>query len=314
MKNKRVVFSVCIVAFLTVLFSSETVRGILVVLLFFDRSESALPKQEKFEREIVKMHGIQFWEMKNVYTSDEESSFFFIDEKKGECVFSRYYMVNKTAKDKEAMLSILEEFCERTPFVLNSREAAVISEGKYKEILTYKFYKKSKDLPAFWRANRVVAAPDVIKWHDPLAEIIINGNESVPKEDVVHFGEITLRDLRLDDRYPEKRQRVKYYIIKNSHLSLEKLHEQLSEFCHDYYERQSEYAEIIFHFYRECETMPWDLSNEGNCPDLETNSENEIGTYGVNKDGMDFFVRRRGKSFCSYGKILEEMNSFSDNN
>lgn len=158
-KNKRVVFSVCIVAFLAVLFSSETVRGILVVLLFFDRSESALPKQEKFEREIVKMHGIQFWEMKNVYTSDEESSFFFIDEKKGECVFSRYYMVNKTAKDKEAMQSILEEFCERTPFVLNSREAAVISEGKYKEILTYKFYKKSKDLPAFWRANRVVAAP-----------------------------------------------------------------------------------------------------------------------------------------------------------
>ncbi len=314
MKNKRVVFSVCIVAFLTVLFSSETVRGILVVLLFFDRSESALPKQEKFEREIVKMHGIQFWEMKNVYTSDEESSFFFIDEKKGECVFSRYYMVNKTAKDKEAMLSILEEFCERTPFVLNSREAAVISEGKYKEILTYKFYKKSKDLPAFWRANRVVAAPDVIKWHDPLAEIIVNGNGSVSKEDVVYFGEITLRDLRFDDRYPEKRRCVKYYIIKNGHLSLEKLHEQLSEFCHDYYEKQSEYAEIIFHFYRECETMPWDLNNEGNCPDLETNSENEIGTYGVNKDGMDFFVRRRGKSFCSYGKILEEMNSFSDNN
>lgn len=307
LKNKRMVFSLGIVALLAVLFSSETVRGILVILLFFDRSETSLPKQEKFEREIVKIHGIQFWEMKNVYTSDEEPSFFFIDEKEGECVFSRYYMVNKTAKDEDAMRSILEEFCERTPFVLNGREAAVISEGKYKVSLVYKFYKKSKNLPAFWRANRVVAAPDVIKWHDMLAEIVVNGDEGVPKEDVIRFGKITLRDLRLEDMHPEKRRCVKYYIVKNSHLSLEKLHEQLSEFCHDYYEKQSEYAEIIFHFYRECEAMPWDWNNEGDFPDLETKAENKIGTYGVNKDGMDFFVRRRGKSFCSYGNILKEV-------
>lgn len=314
MKTKRIIFSCGIVALLAVLFSSETVRGILVILLFFDRSETSLPKQEKFEREIVKIHGIQFWEMKNVYTSDEESSFFFIDEKEGECVFSRYYMVNKIAKDKEAMRSILEEFCERTPFVLNGREAAVISEGKYKVSLVYKFYKKSKDLPAFWRANRVVAAPDVIKWHDVLAEIVVNGDECVQKEDVVRLGKITLRDLRLDDMHSEKRRCVKYYIVKNNHLSLEKLHEQLSGFCHDYYEKQGGYAEIIFHFYRECETMPWHWNNEGSFPDLETNAENEIGTYGVNKDGMDFFVRRRGKSFYSSGKMLEEIKSFSYDN
>ncbi|MDE7291896.1 MAG: hypothetical protein K2N58_07610 [Treponemataceae bacterium] len=314
LKNKRIVFSLGIVTLLAALFSSKTVRLILFILLFTDWSETSLPKQEKFEREIVKIHGIKFWEMKNVYTTDEEASFFFIDEKEGECVFSRYYMVNKTAKDEETMRSILEEFCERTPFVPNVREAAVISEGKYKVILVYKFYKKSKDLPAFWRANMVVAAPDVIKWHDPLAEIIINEDESVPKKDVVHSGKITLRDLRLDDMCPEKRRCVKFYIIKNNHLSLENLHEQLSKFCHDYYEKQSEYAEIVFHFYRECEAMPWHWNDEGDFPDLETNSENEIGTYGVNKDEMDFFVRKRGKSLCSYGKILKEIKSLSDEN
>ena len=183
MKTKRIV-AWGIVALLAGLLSTRAVRGILVVLLFFDWSETSLPKQERFEREIVKIRGIQFWEMKNVYTTDEERSFFLVDDDEGECVFSRYYMVNKAAKDEEEMQSILEEFCERTPFVPNGREAALISGGRYKVTVKYKFYKKSKDLPAFWRANRETAAPDVIKWHDSLAEIAIT-DKGVPKEDVI---------------------------------------------------------------------------------------------------------------------------------
>ncbi len=59
--------------------------------------------------------------------------------------------------------------------------------------------------------------------------------------------------------------------------------------------------------------MPWFWNNHGYFPDLEYNSENEIGAYGVNNDGiMNFWVGKIGNSFFNYGKVLKEIKSFSD--
>ena len=47
-------------------------------------------------------------------------------------------------------------------------------------------------------------------------DITYTGNRSVPKEDVVHYGKITLRDLRMDKytKYEGSSLFLKYYIVK----------------------------------------------------------------------------------------------------
>lgn len=145
------------------------------------------------------------------------------------------------------------------------------------------------------------------------------GDKSVPKEDVIRYGNITLRDLRLDkvytDDYSNEKECYKYFITKKNLLSLKKLHEQLSQFCCNYYKNQTEYDEVHFLFYRENRKMPWFWNNEGFFPDLEMNSKNLIGAYGVNNDGiMNFWVGKKGNSFFNYGKVLKEIKSFSDDN
>lgn len=121
------------------------------------------------------------------------------------------------------------------------------------------------------------------------------GDKTVPGEDVVRYGKITLRDLRLDkvytDNYGNGKECYKYFLVKKNHLSFEKLHEQLSQFCCDYYKNQTRYDEVHFLFYRENRKMPWYWNDDGYFPDLETNSKNRIGVYGVYKDGsMDFWL------------------------
>ena len=128
-------------------------------------------------------------------------------------------------------------------------------------------------------------------------DLTYKGDKTVPEEDVIYYEKITLRDLRLDDVYTDdysnEKECHKYFIVKKNHLSFEKLHEQLSQFCRDYYKNQTEYDEVHFHFYEECATMPWYWNDEGHFPDLEANSENEIGAYGIYKDGsMNFWVKK----------------------
>ncbi len=126
-------------------------------------------------------------------------------------------------------------------------------------------------------------------------DLTYDGDKSVPEEDVIRYGKITLRDLRLDrvytDDYGNGKECHKYFLVKKNHLSFEKLHEQLSQFCRDYYKNQTEYDEVDFDFYSECAYMPWYWNDEGHFPDLEMNHENIIGAYGVYKDGsMDFWL------------------------
>ncbi|MDE6719042.1 MAG: hypothetical protein K2J68_04205 [Treponemataceae bacterium] len=150
-------------------------------------------------------------------------------------------------------------------------------------------------------------------------DLTYKGDKTVPEEDVIYYGKITLRDLRLDKvytyDYDNRKECHKYFVVKKNHLSFEKLHERLSQFCRDYYKNQTECDEVNFHFYWECAKMPWYWNDEGHFPDLELNPVNKIGAYGVNKDGsMDFWVKKKGKSFYNYGKILKEIKSFSDDN
>lgn len=122
-------------------------------------------------------------------------------------------------------------------------------------------------------------------------DITYKGNRSVPKEDVVHYGKITLRDLRMDKytKYERSSLFLKYYIVKKNHLSKRKLNNQLSKYCNDYYNNNCNNHDIIsFHFYEESGTMPWFWNNDGYFPDLEMNSQNLIAVYWITTDGLAF--------------------------
>lgn len=122
-------------------------------------------------------------------------------------------------------------------------------------------------------------------------DITYKGNRSVPKEDVVHYGKITLRDLRMDKytKYEGSSLFLKYYIVKKNHLSKRKLNNQLSKYCNDYYNNNCNNHDIIsFHFYEETGTMPWFWNNDGDFPDLEMNSQNLIAVYWITTDGLAF--------------------------
>ena len=121
-------------------------------------------------------------------------------------------------------------------------------------------------------------------------DLTYDGDKTVLEVDVIYYGKITLRDLRLDhietNKYNGERKCCKYFLVKGRHFSLKKLDEQLSKYCFDYFDSQNEYDEIHFHFYEESGTMPWFWNNEGYFPDLEYNSDNEIITYRINKGGI----------------------------
>ena len=109
-------------------------------------------------------------------------------------------------------------------------------------------------------------------------DITYKGNRSVPKEDVVHYGKITLRDLRMDKytKYEGSSLFLKYYIVKKNHLSKRIL-------------RNGKFScKLVFDSYEECSTMPWFWNNDGYFPDLEMNSQNLIAVYWITKDGLAF--------------------------
>ena len=58
-------------------------------------------------------------------------------------------------------------------------------------------------------------------------DLTYDGDKTVPEEDVIHYGKITLRDLRLDhietNKYNGERKCCKYFLVKGRHFSLKKL-------------------------------------------------------------------------------------------
>ena len=109
-------------------------------------------------------------------------------------------------------------------------------------------------------------------------------------------GESGVLEVRMDESREYEDDGIKLlrksYIVKKNFLSTEKLHKELSSFCYDYYDNQSEFDEIDFDFYRECPEMPWFWNNDGYFYDLETNWDNLVAVYGIGKEGLAFRVRK----------------------
>ncbi len=123
-----------------------------------------------------------------------------------------------------------------------------------------------------------------------------NGDRTVNEQDIIRLEWVTLRDLRMDESREYEDDGIKLlrksYIVKKNFLSTEKLHKELSSFCYDYYDNQSEFDEIDFDFYRECPEMPWFWNNDGYFYDLETNWDNLVAVYGIGKEGLAFRIRK----------------------
>ena len=117
-----------------------------------------------------------------------------------------------------------------------------------------------------------------------------NGEKSVPKEDVIHYGKITLRDLRMDEcaAHNGNTHFVKYYIIKKNHFSERQLDRLLSQYCSELYNKCYSYDMMSIHFYMECSKMPWYWNDGGHFPSLYENSDCEIGIFWISKDGIGF--------------------------
>lgn len=121
-------------------------------------------------------------------------------------------------------------------------------------------------------------------------DIKYNGDKSIPKEDVIRYGKITLRDLRMDEctTYNGDTLFIKYYIVKKNHFSKRQLNKLLAKYCSEQYNKCDSYDIMSFHFYRECGRMPWYWNSHGYFPDLEANCDSKIGVFWISKDGIEF--------------------------
>ncbi len=121
-------------------------------------------------------------------------------------------------------------------------------------------------------------------------DLTYKGGKTVPEEDIIHYGKITLRDLRLDEciTYNGDTLFIKYYIVKKNLFPKKKLNKLLSQYCSEQYNKCNSYDIMSFHFYRECGKMPWYWNDEGYFPDLEANSDCKIGVFWISKDGIEF--------------------------
>ena len=121
-------------------------------------------------------------------------------------------------------------------------------------------------------------------------DLTYKGDKTVPEEDVVRYGKITLRDLRMDEynTHNGNTHFVKYYIIKKNHFSERQLDRLLSQYCSEQYNKCDSYDMMSFHFYMECSKMPWYWNDGGHFPSLYENSDCEIGIFWISKDGIGF--------------------------
>lgn len=116
--------------------------------------------------------------------------------------------------------------------------------------------------------------------------LLYDGDKTVSEEDIVCFEEIIFRDLRIDkeSNFDNEKQYYKYYILRRNHFSSKINNTQLSSYCINYFNKQSNYDKIYFYFYSECGTMPWFWNSDGFFPDLEMNEKNKSAAYVVTKD------------------------------
>lgn len=121
-------------------------------------------------------------------------------------------------------------------------------------------------------------------------DLAYKGDKTVPEEDVVRYGKITLRDLRLDEynTHNGNTHFVKYYIIKKNHFSERQLDRLLSQYCSELYNKCDSYDMMSIHFYMECGKMPWFWNDGGHFPSLYENSDCKIGIFWISKDGIGF--------------------------
>lgn len=115
------------------------------------------------------------------------------------------------------------------------------------------------------------------------------GDKTVKEDDIIHLEKILLRDLRLDHCWNNegKTELVKYFIIKNNHMSKKKLKAQLLKYSKEYYTINN-YDKIVFFFYEESGTMPWYWNNEGYFPDLEMNSDQCVAVFSISGNNITF--------------------------
>lgn len=110
------------------------------------------------------------------------------------------------------------------------------------------------------------------------------GDKTVPKEDVIHYGYLTFRDLRMDEytTCDGKNLYVKVYLLKGSILPKKLL---LQKYCKEQFDACKTHDIMSFRFYRVSGKMPWFWKDEEPFPDLEQCADNML-SFWVESDGI----------------------------